>query len=676
MFKISNTKQSLAALAIFKRLYNNGKDIFQVISEFEKYLILRDHMLSFTTVSMEDSLKKDFGIEVPLSIIKAGLRRLDFVIKGTTDYSLKDTHKNQEIEEFKDDVQNLNNKNDDIFQELISFVESKKGKALNEEEIKELSNAFYSHVLNTPYPDDYAGYVSAFFINHDNDQVFIQRINDIMGGAIIIAGLNYNTTDSQIDSVDTPIFMYLETEILFHMAGYNGKIYKRLFDEFYSLVEEINKKYHKQIIQLFYFEETKDEFEKYFQAAENIVRNNSLAQAGQTAMINIVSGCHEASDVADKKAIFYRELENHNISLDEQRNYYDRENYELNIEDGKYIDNEDPDGSADKVSSKMKLLNFIHIKRGGRGRSIFRNIGHLIITGNSITFKIANDPGVVGNDLPLAFSLSYITNRLWFSLHKNLVGDNVPISASIINRSIIILDREARKALVNDYRNIKQAHDSGEVNDKDVFARLAQYRDLPTSIDDLTNSENAEEVLDFITNSSLQSYIEERDAEKQSAEEKAKLAEKAIDELYKGTIEDAIKTHRSELKYYRIVRNKSFRQSWIYAILKSIGSLFLLLVLITFLVMAGILGVIGLNKGETPYWLYIFSLFVIAIVSCSVLVPIGEYSKKILNSIKAPFTNSGKRKLRKKICAEFLSTHNSPRLKLPTREQVEASLMP
>ena len=46
----------------------------------------------------------------------------------------------------------------------------------------------------------------------------------------------------EIDYPNQKITFYLDTEILFNMAGYNGELYQNIFNEFYSLIKEINIK--------------------------------------------------------------------------------------------------------------------------------------------------------------------------------------------------------------------------------------------------------------------------------------------------------------------------------------------------------------------------------------------------------------------------------------------------
>lgn len=55
----------------------------------------------------------------------------------------------------------------------------------------------------------------------------------------MLSGINYSNL-AEIGTWQTNLTIYLDTEILFHFAGYNGKIYKSLFEDFFTYVNEIN----------------------------------------------------------------------------------------------------------------------------------------------------------------------------------------------------------------------------------------------------------------------------------------------------------------------------------------------------------------------------------------------------------------------------------------------------
>ena len=87
-----------------------------------------------------------------------------------------------------------------------------------------------------------------FIIEQSDDKDFIEQINQIKQGVVIFVGLNYNADYNTIDKLDTPLHIYLDTEILFHMSGLNGVLYKDLFDELWKNEEIMSYFKDKQIL--------------------------------------------------------------------------------------------------------------------------------------------------------------------------------------------------------------------------------------------------------------------------------------------------------------------------------------------------------------------------------------------------------------------------------------------
>lgn len=70
---------------------------------------------------------------------------------------------------------------------------------------------------------------------------------------ILYSGVRYGEiTQKRKELVDyNYLVIYLDTEILFHFAGYNGELYKSLFEDFYKLVKEINSSNRKIFFKYF-----------------------------------------------------------------------------------------------------------------------------------------------------------------------------------------------------------------------------------------------------------------------------------------------------------------------------------------------------------------------------------------------------------------------------------------
>ena len=119
------------------------------------------------------------------------------------------------------------------------------------------------------------------------------------------AGIQYNDNINETGSWKDDYTIYVEQEILFHMAGYNGVLYQQLFQDFMGLVEEINRKAHKQLIKIKYFDSVRFEIESYFNNAERIVDGKETLDCSKIAMTTIVQGCENKSDVIAKKCAFF-----------------------------------------------------------------------------------------------------------------------------------------------------------------------------------------------------------------------------------------------------------------------------------------------------------------------------------------------------------------------------------
>ncbi len=125
---------------------------------------------------------------------------------------------------------------------------------------------------------------------------------------------------SEYGSITQPLTLFLDTEILFDIAGLNGTLFKALADDFLNLVNVANRE--RRMINLKYFLKVSDDIDQFYGRAERIVSGHSDVNFSQ-AMIAIVDGCQTVSDVSDKKADLFRKLKTeYAICKDNKENYY------------------------------------------------------------------------------------------------------------------------------------------------------------------------------------------------------------------------------------------------------------------------------------------------------------------------------------------------------------------
>lgn len=65
----------LAALALFRELYNNNKDVYGVLSIFINHVIYKHKLISFSETEINGYLKEDFDFDIPDAVITQTIRK-------------------------------------------------------------------------------------------------------------------------------------------------------------------------------------------------------------------------------------------------------------------------------------------------------------------------------------------------------------------------------------------------------------------------------------------------------------------------------------------------------------------------------------------------------------------------------------------------------------------------
>lgn len=511
MDRISDKRKCMASLAVFRDLYDKRKDIYSVISEFVKLAIAEKALISFNLQQMVNVINQEYGFDLPVAVVKRALGKLSFLDINKFSYTIKQDAV-FDADEIRKNTNDENAKNQKAFDSLYKFVEMKTKKELTVQEKTELCNDFCAFIIDDTTVSKYGKYILQFIIERSNDKEFIEQFNQIKQGVVIFVGLNYNTDYNAIDKLDTPLHIYLDTEIIFHLSGLNGELYKDLFDEFFELVQEINKKAKKTIIRLRYFAENRDEIDSFFKIAERIVRKEEQLNPSKQAMCNIVNGCVDASQIVEKKAELFRLLSEKNITIDSQEHYYDKEvNWNFLINSKSFYEYKDDEISEKDIDRKVNLLNYISIKRGYKSQSIFRNVGHILLSANKVTFNIAFDPNVKkDNSVPLATSLSFLTNRFWIVLNKGLANLSSLRSVNIITKAQIALSSRINDNVGRLFAQFIEEDKLGKFDSDRKKATLAELHKSSVNPDDL-NANNADAYVDVLSVADINTFIAEKE---------------------------------------------------------------------------------------------------------------------------------------------------------------------
>ncbi len=530
---MDNNKRRIASLALFRNLYNEGKsDVMTILCEFAKSIVNDKHLTGFTPTQIKNELKDEYEFYIPEFVVESVLKKFckkDGAMYYPSADNLSQMVNNQEIEK-------IEKSHETIISKLISFVEDKKSRKLESKEIERLIQSFCGFLLDES-DVDYSDYISAFIIETQGDTELSALLKTIKEGVVLYAGIQYNDNINETGSWKDDYTIYVEQEILFHMAGYNGVLYQQLFQDFMGLVEEINRKAHKQLIKIKYFDSVRFEIESYFNIAERIVDGKETLDCSKIAMTTIVQGCENKSDVIAKKCAFFDLMKKKQITEDDGSAYF-KERSEFNIfydDNLTKLSNDLPDRD---IEWSLRLLNYISMIRKG-SVSGFEKSKCILLTGNSTTMAVAFHPLIKQNgDVPFATTLEYITNKLWFKLNKGFGSNSYPKSFEIVTKAQIILSSQIVGSVSQEFEKIKKEISEKCKSEDVIIAELAELKTRVRKPEEILVS-NIDEALNTIFIADTERYLREREMERQAAEKQKEVNERLQKEIEKKNQEKA-----------------------------------------------------------------------------------------------------------------------------------------
>lgn len=544
-------KTLLASVVLFRELYDSDKDIYDVIAEFTKAAIFFSGKWTITATEASQLLTSEFGLSIPEAVVsttlKQRLSRKDGVLVPEKGQYTVVKEKLDAAHRLSDELAELRKKQDALLDQLSAHVEGIRG-ALTDDEKSSLTHAFCQYLFEENKSAPFFDEISTFIINNQNRPGFTGQLNAVREGFVLYDGVRHTPDLNQIPSWRESLIVYLDTEHLFNAAGLNGELYKQLFMDFVSLANDARAN-SKKVITLKYFIETADEIDRFFHVAERIVDGKASLDPSKQAMVSIVDGCRYKSDVVSKKTKFFEGLKTLGVSVD-TTSITDIE-YRFNLVGATFlakikgeIEERERGFSEEKCVSTLQMLSKINAFRGSRNQGPFESVRHILVSGSFISHFLSFHSDIWGGngDVPLATDIEYITNRIWFKLHKGLAKKSThPLSLNILAKAQVVLSSQLNRSVSAKYQEIKKDFDAGKITKENAQHLINELRSkviLPEVIDE----NSVEEVLNFIDHDGYQHHLRERDFLKQQAEE----GKKAVAEL------EGIKAARERTRFKRI----------------------------------------------------------------------------------------------------------------------------
>lgn len=506
----------LASWAVFRQLSENGrKNRYDVLREFIKASIYKHGLREFGVPDLTDVVNKDYAFTLKNAVIGFAIQAFKFEkVQGNYVCNPNDF---ADYKQINDDIEKESALSNGVIEQLYAYVEEVRQQTMINREKGELVQSFINYILDNGYSDQNAKDISSFVMKFKQGNTISNPLGDILEGVVSYTGVVFDSASSASSRWTTEMYVYLDTEIIFHMAGYNGELYKQQFDDFYAFVEEINAdsktNTQKKKIHLRYFPETEDEIERFFERAKDIVNNKLRMIPSVTAMKTITEGCTSDADIVEKKGLLLELMKCHGIHRDPNPvEYYREDKYSLNIEDQGVIDKfhtENPNAKVKDIEESLVSLSHVNVLRKGKSDKSFENLRYVLLTDNYITKRLSRMPEIrKDGDRPLSTDLYFITNRMWYRLGKAFGNGETPRVFNVINKARVILSSQVNNSVAAKYEDLLGRMDRNEISSEAAIEVLYQLRNEVKNPEDIDSESDLEKALIAINETDIDRYAE------------------------------------------------------------------------------------------------------------------------------------------------------------------------
>lgn len=567
---MQGTYESLASVTVVRELYDAGRDIYDVLANYLKLLIASEHMNDFSCAEITEKLNKKNSFKLNESVVKTALKRLNVIRKHgiyTVDASYFD---NSEIGILDNQIK----QNEILLENLYSFIQKESSEALTEEKKEMIQSQFYGYLLNEDISDEFSLLISRYIMSISVDENYMSIINRIREGALIYEGICYSSDLSEVGKWKANLNIYLEQEILFYIAGYNGEIHKSLYHQLLEYIDEINAdiKTKEKYINLYYTQYVKDEIEGYFKAAEKAFEKGEIIDPARKPMLYILKDVKSKSDIQTKKIQFYNMLSGRGI-LPIEIGFYSSENQQYSkVDEAVYqfnTENIETDRGSDYVRKCTDKVNQIEILRKNNNIGL-KDVKHILLTANGTILKCAySATAYKAGEVPKATVLDFLVNRLWFELNKGFGKGAFPKTIDMVSRARMVLSLLTINKISKVYDEIKEKFEKGEMTQKEVAAIISELRIHSVTPDEI-NTDNLDKEVSFLKDFDISRQVEEIKREELARiadQEKIVSLETKIEKMQEEKELEAERKkrleeeHRKEVRELKVQFNESQKET-------------------------------------------------------------------------------------------------------------------
>lgn len=203
---MANDNRILASVALFSELYDQSQDVYHLVGEFLKSVVIAERTWDFAAADLLPHLKKHFDFKLPLAVVRNVLRtrlkKEGFCIPQGKDIYRVINPARWSADELNSEFLRLKASYDSIFEKLVAYSRAftTGGQGLDESDLK---RGFSRYLLGDSVNEEIARISSAFIVEFGSDDQVVRDSNLIREGLVILFRHNVSARTSRVGVVAT-----------------------------------------------------------------------------------------------------------------------------------------------------------------------------------------------------------------------------------------------------------------------------------------------------------------------------------------------------------------------------------------------------------------------------------------------------------------------------------------
>ena len=126
----------VSSLAVFRKMYDNRQNVYDIISEFVKTIIISHSLVEFELYDMCTLLKEEYGVWIVPAVVKTALKKIEILKRKKNEYIVEEKISKEDTKRINAQISQSRSSISVILDDYVTYKKTK----VRDEDIDEVSS--------------------------------------------------------------------------------------------------------------------------------------------------------------------------------------------------------------------------------------------------------------------------------------------------------------------------------------------------------------------------------------------------------------------------------------------------------------------------------------------------------------------------------------------------------